>query len=332
LIPRFAPDERIRDLWNEFCALFVASASRAADVHPFLEACSDQSSAPPTADALHCREIDESDADALIGLLTRGFNRKRTYWLRAWNLLAEHRTPEGYPRFGYLLEWNGVPVGVLLLIFTPLTPDGGTQSRCNVSSWYVEPAFRSFATILSRRATRWKQICYFNISPASHTWPMLEAEGYTQFTKGGMVALLALSKTRVNAHIQMVSRDIKAGADLSTREIALLLDHAGYGCLSLICEANGERYPFVFRSRHRWLGVSGAHLVYCRDIGDLARFAAPLGRFLARHGFLFVTLNSNGPVPGLTGYYRGNTPKYAKCESEMRIGDLAYSELGMFGY
>jgi hypothetical protein len=103
LIPRFAPDERIRDLWNEFCALFVAPASRAADVHTFLEAGSDQSSAPPTADVLHCREIGESDADALIGLLTRGFNRKRAYWLRAWNLLGEHRTPDGYPRFGYLL-------------------------------------------------------------------------------------------------------------------------------------------------------------------------------------------------------------------------------------
>lgn len=284
-----------------------------------------------SGNVMRCREIRPADRSQIIDLLTSGFGRKREYWSHAWNLLADHNGPEGFPKFGYLLDWGGKPVGVLFLIFTSEVTGVDTRIRCNVSSWYVEPAFRSYATILSRRATRNKHVCYFNVTPTSHTWPMLEAEGYTQFTKGRIVTAPVLSRARFHAHVQLISRRVVAGADLSQHEIALLLDHAKYGCLSLICEANGTRYPFVFRSHYR-LGVPVIRLVYCRDVDDFVRLAAPLGRFLARRGCFVVTLNSNGPISGLVGYYRGNTPKYCKGKSTMRPGDLAYSELAMFRY
>jgi hypothetical protein len=285
-----------------------------------------------SSNVLRCREIQPSDRDQVIDLLTSGFNRKkRQYWSHVWQMLADHNSPEGFPKFGYLLDWDGKAVGVLLLIFTAEEISGHTRIRCNVSSWYVEPAFRSYATTLSRRATRIKQVCYFNVTPLPHTWPMLEAEGYTPFARGLFAAVPMLSKGRFRAQVQLVSRDVVAGADLTQHEITLLLDHAKYGCLSLICEANGKRYPFVFRLRHRY-GIPAAQLVYCRDVDEFVLLAAPLGRFLARRGYFVVTLYSNGPIPALIGYYRDNDPKYCKGKPAIRPGDLAYSELAIFGY
>ena len=58
--------------------------------------------------------------------------------------------PQGYPRFGYMLDHEGVPVGVLLLIYSLRDADGETAIHCNLSSWYVEPAFRNYAPMLTK--------------------------------------------------------------------------------------------------------------------------------------------------------------------------------------
>lgn len=57
-----------------------------------------------------------------------------------------------------------MPVGVLLLIY--VTPDNGDGIRCNLSSWYVESTFRSYAPMLTSVAQRHKHVTYINISPA----------------------------------------------------------------------------------------------------------------------------------------------------------------------
>ena len=42
--------------------------------------------------------------------------------------------PEGYPRYGYLLEVAGNPVGVILLMFSEKIYRGQAAVSCNVSS------------------------------------------------------------------------------------------------------------------------------------------------------------------------------------------------------
>jgi hypothetical protein len=52
--------------------------------------------------------IAESDAPALLELLGKGFpEREIDYWRDALETLARRDAPEGYPRFGYLLEAEG---------------------------------------------------------------------------------------------------------------------------------------------------------------------------------------------------------------------------------
>ena len=75
-----------------------------------------------------------------------------------------------------------------------------------------------------------------------------------------------------------------------------------------------------------------AKLIYCRDIHEFVRFARPVGRYLIARGRPFVIINSNGPIPGLVGKYFGDkTPKYFKGPDQPRLGDLAYTEVVMFG-
>ena len=55
------------------------------------------------------------------------------------------------------------------LIFSEVATGATPKIRCNVSSWYVEPAFRSFASLLVLRALKNKDVTYLNISPAPAT-------------------------------------------------------------------------------------------------------------------------------------------------------------------
>src|SRR5690349_1368608 len=65
------------------------------------------------------REIRESDLDAIGDLLTRGFvHRSREYWMRGLRRQSERALPPDTPRYGYMMEYQGVPVGCLLLIYS----------------------------------------------------------------------------------------------------------------------------------------------------------------------------------------------------------------------
>lgn len=82
---------------------------------------------------VRCREIGDADIDAVSDLLTRGFpGRRRDYWLRGLHRHGARELPEGCPRYGYLLESGGHPVGALLLLYAARRPGTEQILRCNV--------------------------------------------------------------------------------------------------------------------------------------------------------------------------------------------------------
>jgi hypothetical protein len=256
------------------------------------------------------------------------------------NRLAAHATPEGYPKFGYLLAIDGTPVGVLLIIFSSMLVGGEMRIRGNVASWYVEPQFRSHATMLTSRALAHKNVTFLNITPARHTWPILEAQGFTAFGTGQFKAMSIFCAGPRGARVSAVSAETAPGDDLSAADITLLLHHASYGCISLICTAAKRRYPFVFlRRSHEWkstrvpvsFALPHALLVYCRGLEEFVRFAGPLSRFLAWRGMPMVFIESNGPVRGLIGKFSATGPKFFRGPHPPHIGDIAYTERVMFG-
>jgi hypothetical protein len=281
---------------------------------------------------LRCREIGSADIDRIADLLTRGFpERTREFWLRALSRLSEHSAPPGFPKYGYMLECNGNPVGVILLICSSIEVGGEKRIRCNVSSWYVEPAYRVYGAILVSHALKHEPATYFNITPGRSTLPILEAQGYARYCSGRFVAIPALSVRLWGACVTAVTPDTRADEDLLSSERDLLLKHAAYGCISVTCSWANRRHPFVFLARRKARVMPFAYLAYCRGLDDFVRFAGPLGRFLALRGFLSVVIDANGPIKGLVGCYSDGAPKYFKGPDPPRLGDIAYSERALFG-
>jgi hypothetical protein len=281
---------------------------------------------------VRCRQIGESDIDGVASLLTGGFSkRNRAFWLRALRQLRNRRSPAGYPKYGYLLESNSVPVGAILLIFSALGAAGASRVRCNVSSWYVEPEFRGYASMLVSQALRHKEVTYVNVSPAPNTWPIIEAQGFSRYCNGIFVAVPILNLFTGDSRAKV----IKAGAQADDRfdpvERDLLLQHAELGCISVWCATKEQAYPFVFR-RRIVKGIPCVQLIYCRGVQDFVRFAGPLGWYLAFRGRPLVIVDSNAPIAGLAGVFRpGRMPKYFRGPQRPRLGDLAYTEHAMLG-
>jgi hypothetical protein len=289
------------------------------------------------AQKLRCREISEADIDAVADLLTRGFvGRPRNYWMQGLRRQAAREVPDGYPRFGYMLDCDGLPVGVLLLLYTLRADGAETTIYCNLSSWYVEPAFRNYAPLLTKIAQKNAEVTYLNISPATWTWPIIEAQGFVRYCSGLFFSMPALSRIRRGMTVETVSADARTIEGLCSSEAKLLTRHARYGCLSLICRtANGDALPFILlpvRIRRGWIAPPAMQLIYCRDSADYVQCAGAIGRFLIRHGKISVLLDANGAVPGLVGIYteaRGR--KYSKGPHRPRLANLTDTELVLYG-
>jgi hypothetical protein len=283
--------------------------------------------------AIRCRQIIDSDVPEITALLARGFpSRDAQFWSNALAQLGARQPPAGLPQYGYLLESDNRPVGAILLICAELRTADTSVRRCNLSSWYVEPAFRSYAALLVSRALTHKDVTFLNVSAAPHTWPIIEAQGFSRYSDGVFVAVPALNGLFGSPGVAILDAHTRPAVAFDPLEQDILLQHADLGCISLWCATSERAYPFVFRPRRVKRLLPCAQLIYCRDVGDFVHFAGPLGRRLLRHGRPFVIIDANAPMPGLVGLYRGGSmPRYFKGPQKPRLGDLAYTEYAVLG-
>jgi hypothetical protein len=118
--------------------------------------------------------------------------------------MSAREVPQGFPRYGYMLDQDGMPVGVLLLIYSSRDDGGRISIRCNLSSWYVEPAYRNYAPMLTTVAQRHKHVTYVNISPAHWTWRTIEAQGFQAYCGGLFFSFPALSHPEKDMRIEII--------------------------------------------------------------------------------------------------------------------------------
>lgn len=288
--------------------------------------------ANPSAD-IKARQIIDADVPAAVALLKRGYGSKRTleFWEHVFACLRRRPLPPGWPRYGYVIECDGKLVGIMLLIFSTIWEDDKAKIRCCGSSVYVDPAFRLFAPLLTKKAHGFSDVTVLNLTPAAHTHRMIELLGFKRFSNGIFVAIPLLSRAPKDIPIRVIDAHTLPDAPFDPHERDLLLEHVDYGCKSLWCVTPQRAFPFVFRIR-RVRGVPCAQLVYCRSIDDFVRFARPIGCFIGRStGLLLVLLDANAPVPGLVGKYFAGKPRYFRGPDRPRLGDLAHTEVAMFG-
>jgi len=280
-----------------------------------------------------CRQIGEADIAAVVLLLARGFpDRTPQFWCDALQRLTRREPPPGLPRYGYLLEYAGVPVGVVLTIYSAIQENGQNTTRCNLSCWYVDPVYRAYASLLASRAHAFKNVTYLNISPAQHTRPMIEAQGFSGYCDGVFAALPMFRRSPGDRSVRVFDARQKPVAPFDPAARDILLHHAEHGCISLWCETPQRAYPFVFRPRVVKRVIPCVQMVYCGNVSEFVRFAGPLGRYLARRGRLLVIVDSNDAIPGLLGMFSpGKIARYFKGPQRPRLGDLAYTECALLG-
>ena len=277
------------------------------------------------------REIGEDDLPGVVDALVRGFpSRSRGYWNRGLGRMVDRPALDGCPRYGFLLEAEGRPVGVVLTLFDAPLVDGVPRIRCNLSSWTVDPAHRMQAPLLVASVLKRRDVTYTNISPAPHTWPTIEAQGFVAYAEGQTLVAPALSR---GGEAARVVEGASAWRDLP--EATLLDDHARYGCTCLVVQAADGPHPFAFlpfRARSGRLALPFMQLVYCRELAAVSRFAGVIGRHLLRRGTVALLVDGDPPPPGLVPlrrFRRGR--KYVKGPHPPRLGDLSYTERVIFG-
>jgi hypothetical protein len=284
---------------------------------------------------IRCREIGTAYLDAVADLLARGFARRsRDYWMSGLRRSAVREVPEGFPRFGYMLDHEGTPVGVLLLIYTARDDGGGTSIRCNLSSWYVEPAYRTYAPMLTNVAQRHNHVTYVNISPAHGPGGPSKPRDSAPIAAACSSLFRRCRAWRRGMRVEVVQQDRQTVEGLSEADVALLARHAACGCLSRVCCAgDGRRFPFVLQPmRIRRIALPAMQLIYCPDVADYVACAGAIGRFLLRRGRISVALDANGRMKDLVGLYRGRRGrKYFKGPQRPRLADLSDSELVIYG-
>lgn len=292
----------------------------------------EQGVSSPPRKTISCRRVEDADLAVVGALLSKGFpDRDAGYWDDALGALSEREVPEGYPRYGFLIESDGAAQGVILVIFSTATGDAGQYIRCNVSSWFVEPAYRNYAAMLTSAALSFKEATYLNVSPAPGTWPILDAQGYRRYSNGQVGCIPALAALRPGVSVREIAA---SDLDPDDRELAGALGGSSRS-KRLILEVRAEerRLPFVFLRRDiKHLGRCVGQLVYCRDTDDFLAFAGPIGRALLIRGLPMVLFDAQGPVPGLVGrFFNDRSPKYFKGPHRPRLNDLTHTEAVLFG-
>jgi hypothetical protein len=284
---------------------------------------------------IRCREIGIADLDDVADLLTRGFaGRSREYRMDGLRRMSVREAPEEFPRFGYMLDHKGTPVGVLLSIYTTRDDGNETSIRCNLSSWYAEPVFRNYSMMMAKVTQRHRHVTYINISPAQWTWRTIETQGFRAYCSGLFFSFPALLRPDAGMRVEPIRPDTLAIEGLLDADVTLLARHATYGCLSLVCRAiDGRTFPFVLQSM-RILGVPlpAMQIIYCRETVDHVVCAGAIGRFLLKRGRISVALDANGPVKDLIGIYREPIGrKYVKGPRCPELADLLDTELVIYG-
>ena len=231
------------------------------------------------------REITDDDFKAVHELLVEGFPlRSENYWTAGLANLRSLPPVEGFPRYGYLVDADDGPQGLLLTI----TNDrGGHGVYTHLSSWYVREGYRHFALLVLRHALELQNTTFINPSPADHVVRMLSAFGFEPYTAG--MAMLDLRMAMQRRSSPGSVRRLGSGdlADLSDWEGEIAEDHLRMGCDVLRLETEARAGLLIHRRKwiKRSLPCSQVILadpdLYSRDPARFARYTALLDKLRA---------------------------------------------------
>lgn len=285
---------------------------------------------------VRCRLITDGDLDAVAKILREGFpGRGAGSWKTGLNRMRQRAVPDGAPRYGYCLDVGGTIAGIILLIASSRRINGEDALFINVASWYVVADYRAYAQLLVSIALRNKAATYTNITPAPHTWPIVENQGYTQYCNGLFVTASALKPPAPGISVVPFATASGMADVMGMADFEMLKRHHALGYPVVIVKERDSLAGYVFqryRIKSGRLALPAMLVVHGPDRAQLVRVAGNLGRHLLRHAALFLVMDAIGPVDGLQGFYTGSRGrKYFKGPHKPALCDLADSEFAIFG-
>ncbi|HVL73043.1 MAG TPA: hypothetical protein VM434_14325 [Beijerinckiaceae bacterium] len=270
-------------------------------------------------------DIGPADLERALAVLARGFPEiARERWARGLSWLAGARGIEGLP-LGRVLRAEGVDVGVILTLGSRRADDAGVV---NLSSWFVDPAFRVSAPLMLRRATAARDLTYTSLTPLPGVERMLTALGFERASAGRVILPVALAALRPS---RARMRSLARVRDALPEELRRSLDdHAAVGSLCAALEDEDGLHPLVFFPRRR-AGLRTALLAYAEDGGRVLRHRGAVARHLLRHGVLALTVDHPGEEGPSELVPLGPPRRYVKGPRPTAGIDYLYSELPAFG-
>ena len=289
----------------------------------------------PAPAKIRCRQIAESDLQAVAALLNEGFPRRRLkHWQDGLDHMASRSAPANTLQFGYCLEVGGKLVGVILMICSERPVNGEYATFINLASWYVKPDYRPYAHQLAAMALKNRTASYTNVTAAPSTWEVVEKQGYTKYCSGLFFAWAALAKPVTGVTIHKFSPVCKRADVRALRDFDLLQRHANWGCTVLILEEAGKLSGFIFRrfaARSGLIKLPAMFVVHAPSQDEVIRLAGNFGRYFIGQAAPILILDANGPISGLKGVYtekRGR--KFFKGPHQPALCALADTEFAIF--
>lgn len=163
---------------------------------------------------------------------------------------------------GFAIISDGAIVGAIGTIRSTRIVRGRSRACCNLTSFAVEPAFRSIAPALLRRATSGRDVIYTNFTASREVVELLETFGFTAFDARERI-LLPWARAAVPSAAATTDADtVTAWMQASMPDVpALVMDHRGTAVRWVAVDLGGERCAIALHrmSAH---GVPLAHVLY----------------------------------------------------------------------
>lgn len=280
------------------------------------------------------RVITKEDTDAVLLLLCEGFPRRdRAYWVRAMRHLDQRPEVPGYPKYGFLIEDQGMVEGVMLMLTADLGADFEGGLRSNLSSWYVRKPWRKYATFMLRAGLKVKGGCYTDLSPVPQVVQINAAFGFAPYT-GGSILLDARSALTGGgtAIFWDGTAETALAAKLKSGLSAVAQRHIGYGCTAMLLAAPGGRVELaLYRIKRLKRVILAARFVY-GDPALLVNSAGAVMRALLARGILLAQIDAPQGMTLRSGRLMPTRDlRYAAGGPPPVAGDLLETEIAVFG-
>lgn len=204
------------------------------------------------------RKANANDQEAIVALLEKFYPGVPNHWRklfapRAWQV------EDDFP--GFIIVDNNKVVGFLGTIFSEHNAAQGKERICNLTTWYVEPAYRQHGMALFLKVMKLPNVSWSNLTAAPHTHEWLIRSGF-KMLQDTQTTVLPLPKLfhKKNATVTLNFSE----KDLNIQNQAIYRAHQNLHCRHvLIKKNNAECYCLLVITKYKKVPL--AKIYYMSD-------------------------------------------------------------------